>query len=71
MWPSMLSKQSKEAFKLTIPSPQSATLAHYTKYSYSDLSECTTDLLNMYKVDFAAGQEKRFGAVWNKYSHAR
>lgn len=51
--------------------PWSATLAHYTKYSYSDLSECMTDLLNMYKADFAADQEKRFGAVWNKYSLAR
>lgn len=50
--------------------PQTPTLAHYTKYSYTDITECAALLSQLYKLDFET-ETKRFGAVWNKYSLPR
>lgn len=48
------------------------TLAHYTKYSYTDLGDCMSDLLKLYKTDYTCTAETRVhAAVWNKYSLPR
>ena len=46
------------------------TLAHYTKYSYGQVSQCMADLLNLYTSDFGAAT-RQFAAVWNKYNKAK
>ncbi|KAL5270958.1 hypothetical protein ACHWQZ_G001576 [Mnemiopsis leidyi] len=46
------------------------TLSHYTKYTYPEIKECMSDLLQLYKCDFNS-ETRRFGAVWNKYNLPR
>ena len=53
----------------------SPTLSHYTKYTYSDIKQCMSDLHQLYKMEFqqlskpgADSSVGDFTAVWNKYS---
>ena len=46
----------------------SATLSHYTKFSYPEIRECMTDLLQLYKMDVSP-DTRQYAAVWNKYRY--
>ncbi|XP_063689433.1 G2/mitotic-specific cyclin-A-like isoform X4 [Bolinopsis microptera] len=46
------------------------TLAHYTKYTYPEIKECMSDLLQLQKLDVTP-DSRRYAAVWNKYNLAR